>query len=520
MITNNIASITDGGGGGIALWNSNPIVGKNTISNNLARFGGAIQCYESSPIIEDNLLLDNSAESGGGIVCWNYSSPILNGVTFRNNTATNWADGAIHSINGNLQIDNCIFEENSDVVFGGAINFYCSDTLNITYQLIMTNTLFYNNSGEQGGGTWAGCGDSAKVDVLIEKCSFINNFAEKSGGLWITGGSNKVDFTLSNSIFSANEALDFSAGCSFNRCRGTVSNCLFNSNAASTGGGNWNSGGSSVWSNSIVDFMNCTFADNTASYGAGLTVGYGGNAIITNCIFWNNSVDQIALDTYDNVGGTLTVNYCDIEGGEAAVNIIDSSLCTLDWGEGNIDNEPDYENPGSGEYHLQNTSPCIGTGIDSMMINGNMCYCPTTDIEGNPRPDPEGSMPDMGAYESELANPVGVEEDKTVQPTEYAFYQNYPNPFNPTTLIKFQIPELSFVTLKLYDILGREVATLVNEEKTVGSYEVEFNTSTLSGYIFAKGGYATSVYFYQIQAVPTGRQVGSFIETKKMVLIK
>jgi hypothetical protein len=129
-------------------------------------------------------------------------------------------------------------------------------------------------------------------------------------------------------------------------------------------------------------------------------------------------------------------------------------------------------------------------------------------------------MPDMGAYESELANPVGVEENETGQPTEYTLYQNYPNPFNPRTTIKYQIPETSFITIKVYDVLGSEVNTLVNEEKTAGNYEVEFNTSTLPGYVSAIGGYATSVYFYQIQAVPTGRQAGSFIETKKMVLIK
>ena len=170
-----------------------------------------------------------------------------------------------------------------------------------------------------------------------------------------------------------------------------------------------------------------------------------------------------------------------------SVNIIDPSLSTLNWGDGNIDTDPIFENPGNSDYHLQDTSPCIGTAIDSMEINGNMCYCPLFDIEGNPRPDPAGSMPDMGAYESPLANPVGVEENGVVHPTEYVLFQNYPNPFNPTTTIKYQIPELSFVTLKVYDVLGNEIATLVNEEKPVGNYEVEFNASELS----------SGIYFYQ-----------------------
>ena len=88
-------------------------------------------------------------------------------------------------------------------------------------------------------------------------------------------------------------------------------------------------------------------------------------------------------------------------------------------------------------------------------------------------------------------------------PTMISLVQNYPNPFNPTTTIKYQIPELSFVTLKVYDVLGREVAILVNEKKSVGSYEVEFNATSLP----------SGVYFYRLQA-------GSFVETKKMVLMK
>jgi hypothetical protein len=95
----------------------------------------------------------------------------------------------------------------------------------------------------------------------------------------------------------------------------------------------------------------------------------------------------------------------------------------------------------------------------------------------------------------------------------YLLRQNYPNPFNPITKINYQIPELSFVTLKVYDVLGNEIAVLVNEEKPVGSYEVEF--SAIGGSAF--GGNATSltsgIYFYQLKA-------GDFVKTKKMVLMK
>jgi photosystem II stability/assembly factor-like uncharacterized protein len=82
--------------------------------------------------------------------------------------------------------------------------------------------------------------------------------------------------------------------------------------------------------------------------------------------------------------------------------------------------------------------------------------------------------------------------------------QNYPNPFNPTTTINYQIPQTGFVTLKVYDILGIEVANLVYEEKPAGSYEVEFSAS---------GSLASGIYFYRLQA-------GGYSEAKKMILVK
>jgi hypothetical protein len=99
-------------------------------------------------------------------------------------------------------------------------------------------------------------------------------------------------------------------------------------------------------------------------------------------------------------------------------------------------------------------------------------------------------------------NITSVEEDNQL-PTVFSLQQNYPNPFNPMTTIKYEIPELSFVTIKIYDVLGNEIASLVNEEKPVGTYEVEFDATNLP----------SGIYFYQLSA-------GDFISTKKMILIK
>ena len=98
--------------------------------------------------------------------------------------------------------------------------------------------------------------------------------------------------------------------------------------------------------------------------------------------------------------------------------------------------------------------------------------------------------------------PTGVEQISEI-PGKFNLEQNYPNPFNPSTTISFSIPSSGFTSLKIYDILGNEVATLVNEEKPAGRYEINFDASLLS----------SGTYFYKLQA-------GSFIEIKKMILIK
>ncbi|HVO73328.1 MAG TPA: T9SS type A sorting domain-containing protein, partial [Ignavibacteriaceae bacterium] len=85
----------------------------------------------------------------------------------------------------------------------------------------------------------------------------------------------------------------------------------------------------------------------------------------------------------------------------------------------------------------------------------------------------------------------------------FELFQNYPNPFNPSTIISFSIPSPEFVTLKVYDVLGREIATLINEEKPNGVYKVQFNGSSLS----------SGIYLYNLKA-------GKFLETKKLILMK
>ncbi len=111
------------------------------------------------------------------------------------------------------------------------------------------------------------------------------------------------------------------------------------------------------------------------------------------------------------------------------------------------------------------------------------------------------------SYDLDLLTDV-IENQNNKVPTEFSLFQNYPNPFNPSTKIEYRIPlnvkgETSNVSLIVYDILGREVATLVNKQQKPGHYEAQFDASDLT----------SGIYFYKLQS-------GKFVESKKMILLR
>jgi hypothetical protein len=109
-----------------------------------------------------------------------------------------------------------------------------------------------------------------------------------------------------------------------------------------------------------------------------------------------------------------------------------------------------------------------------------------------------------GFWDYLILKPTPVDDNRNLSmPDKFLLHQNYPNPFNPATTIIYTIPKASFVIIKVFDLLGREVGVLVNEQKAAGNYRVQFNPSNLT----------SGIYFYRMQA-------GDFVQTKKLVLIK
>ena len=102
-----------------------------------------------------------------------------------------------------------------------------------------------------------------------------------------------------------------------------------------------------------------------------------------------------------------------------------------------------------------------------------------------------------------------VKKQNDVIPTSFSLSQNYPNPFNPETRIQYSVVNAQHVVLKVYDVLGNEVAVLVNEEQPAGTYQISFNQQQTTNHQQLSSG----IYFYQLHA-------GDFVQTKKMILLR
>ena len=198
----------------------------------------------------------------------------------------------------------------------------------------------------------------------------------------------------------------------------------------------------------------------------------------------------------------LMGNYSTFHGGltaivDIAVNPLDGRLFVLQYAEYN---SGWYFNTGA-LFVVTNSS--VDTLIYGLNFPTGMAFNADGELYISNRVD--------GIITKVTGIPVGVGNEINSLPVEYTLSQNYPNPFNPSTMIVYQLPVNNDVTIKVFDLLGREVATLVNGYKTAGSYQVEFNAEE----------FVSGIYFYTIQAgdPSTGSGQG-FVQTKKMLLLK
>lgn len=213
-----------------------------------------------------------------------------------------------------------------------------------------------------------------------------------------------------------------------------------------------------------------TVSENeTPSRGAALTLWGSGQTTITNSILWGNGGESI----YIRPGTDVSISYSDIEGGAEAVN-----GDSLHWLDGNLNLDPLFCLVAEGNFQISENSPCLEAGENGA---------------------------NMGALG--IGCTVAIDEN-TQLPLAYALNQNYPNPFNPMTTITYNLPETAEISLIVYDIMGREVAFLVNRQQSPGYYRIEWNGLNSSGIQLGTG-----LYFCRMEA-------GIFSQTIKMIYLK
>jgi hypothetical protein len=376
------------------------------------------------------------------------SSAALIGFTLTAGTGTAWEDE--HGI-GNY------FREG-----GGILIQYWAPR--IRFNIIKDNQAYNKTGLVSAGGGAIRCGDG---NPLIENNIILHNRGRYGGG---------IVFNYSGGVIRNNIIADNFGGEDY------------------AGGGIWIL--ANRFDNKIKVVENNTLVNNSSVLpGGGIYVWSSNNTYIQNNVIWGNiapSNPQLRVQS-----SQAQIIYNDVEGGYT--------------GEGNINLDPLLIQPG---YYLDTNSPCIDAGKDSIVFNDK--EDPAS--PGNDLWPSKGTIRnDMGVFGGPhcYALPpiiVSVENDNEGSfPQGFNLFQNYPNPFNPSTKISWQCPESGHQSLKIYDVLGNEVVTLVNEDRPSGKYEITFDASTLT----------SGIYFYQLSVGdPEASSGKDFIQTMKMILIK
>ncbi len=237
--------------------------------------------------------------------------------------------------------------------------------------------------------------------------------------------------------------------------------------------------------------INVTLAGNEAAReGGGLAVFNDAHPILFNSILWYNSTPQVYALPGASLN-SLTVAYSNAQGGISALS--GNTFLRIEWLEENMDREPMFADMEAGKYYLQSASPCVDTGSEYVIIEGDTLLI-------LPRSSYAGKAPDMGRYESVSFT---VEPEATSGKLPAGGIRNYPNPFNPSTTIELILSEAAEVKLAIYNPLGQEVATLVEGHLPPGRHRFVWQAETLPG----------GVYFYRLRS-------SRDVQTRKMLLLK
>ncbi len=551
MITNNQVryNTSQMRGGGMYFQNSSSTVKFNTIEYNIAETtGGGIEFGQPDiTLIDDNTIANNTAHlSGGGVGIHNGSMPTISNNIISNNSANHHGGGIYCTENSNPLITNNQITGNEADSTGGGINCSYSSSPTVQYNTIDNNT----SNAAGGGGICLSYGSSPLIkNNVITNCQANGNSG--GGGILIVysssaviennqissnscdlGGGGILGYVGSSAYILGNTVTDNNAGgAGGGLCfQNTLSIVKFNKVMYNTSGTIYWEEGAGIWSawsdQSIIDSN-----DILENYGDGIYCKEGATPLIN----WNNICGNTGYGVR-NIDPGVTVNaehnwwdhlsgpggvgpgtgdsvssYVDYEPwltGPVPVELTSfTATCiagevVLNWTTATEVNNHGFEierriinKEAQGEWTLIGFREGYGTTTEPKEysytdnING---LAATSLVYRLKQIDYDGSI--------EYSNEVFIDNPA---PVDFVLEQNYPNPFNPSTTISYSVPVKSHITLKVYNALGKEVITLINEEQSPGTYQIAFITMNL----------ASGVYFYRLKA-------GDYACTNKMILMK
>ena len=550
-------------GGGLAFFRVNgPVLNNVIIRNNTATaFGGGVFSYCSTIDMTDVTITENQnlGQGQGGGIMLAASSGTFDNMAITNNTALshgggiwtnnsggggdNWADG--------WTMTNSTISGNSCTMFGGGIMFAWS------HPTVINSTISDNTSNWGGGGVFGlESGFTLKETTVSDNAS-----SGGGGGIWVWGPLYGVaPPVIEDCIVSGNETGSNGGGIGLEEdVDATITRTFVVDNHA---GGYF---GGIVVAGTDATFNNLTISENTSGGGGAIGISQGGHVDLTNSIVWNHSGEY-------NFGGdgtgSINITYSDIEDGFDGEGNIDAdplftdvdngdytlstdSPCidagTADTDGDGTDDITDYNGsaPDMGAFETTMAAPTgftlysLETYVtllwDAVSIDDFNYYIVerSTDVEF--ADDVESNALIVNYFEdhdleydteyfyrvyyvaaganSEYSDVLSVtlewlDVDGDQLPTVYALHQNYPNPFNPVTNLSYDLPEDAMVNITVFDMMGRVVRTLVNDQQSAGYKSLQWNATNNSGQPISAG-----LYIYTIQA-------GEFSQTKKMILLK
>jgi parallel beta-helix repeat protein len=415
--------------------------------------------------------------------------------------------------------------ENADwIVIDG---FEVKDQPRAGIRIVLSDFVMISNNNCHNNFRW-GIFTGFTNDITIENNSCA--YSEDEHGIYVSNSSDRP-IIRNNHSFNNNSCGIHMNGDISQGGDGIISNAVVEGNILNDNG---YGGGSAINMDGVQDseILNNLIYNNHAT-GIAMYQIDGGDASKNNKVF-NNTIIQptngrwciISLDgstgntLYNNIlinhhsfRGSIAVDAASMTGFVSDYNILvnrlsdddgNSNMTLSQWQSQGYDLHSKIADPenqifvdySNYNYHLLQNAQAVNVGTDLVL--------PTVFEDLDDVSRPQGSGFDIGCYEYNSV--TNVEEE--IIANDFILYQNYPNPFNPSTVIGYQLSVDSYVTLKIYNALGNEISTLVDEYKPAGKYEVEFTVGQDSSPDIASG-----IYFFQLKSA-------SYLKTKSMVLIK